>query len=101
MSINQNKKTDCNSKKNFVTGFAENKSDMMKEMKDNVSEIKEHKSDSITEHESGEKVVSRRTLIKKGWVVPVILSVQIPMGKLFAKHGSPGGSGSHSSSGSS
>ena len=100
MSINQNKKTDCNSKKNFVTVFAENKSDM-KEMKDNVSEIKEPKSDLITEHESGEKVVSRRKLIKKGWVVPVILSVQIPMGKLFAKHGSPGGSGSHSSSGSS
>ncbi len=100
MSINQNKKTDCNSKKNFVTVFAENKSDM-KEMKDNVSEIKEPKSDLITAHESGDKVVSRRTLIKKGWVVPVILSVQIPTGKLFAKHGSPGSYGSHSSSGSS
>ncbi len=80
MSINQNKKTDCNSKKNFVTGFAENKSDM-KEMKDKVSEIKESKSDLITEHESGEKVVSRRTLIKKGWVVPVINLISINSNK--------------------
>ncbi len=108
MSFDKSKENDLDEKRSSYAMEPVNKGNTagLRVEGESFSKVNKDEHGLETEHASREASLTRRTVIKTAaWAIPVILSIGLPTGDVFAKgsghgHGSSGGGGrGHGSSG--